>query len=148
VGQFIEWLDVGKGTFYRWRQRYGHGNEHNGNVPRDHWLDEWEKQAIVDFHDQNPLEGYRRLTFMMLDEDVVAVSPSSTYRVLKAAGRLARWNRKPSKKGKGFAQPGSPHRHWHPFGQRHRLHQRRRDILLFMHDSRRLQPVHRALGDS
>jgi putative transposase len=30
----------------------------------------------------NPLEGYRRLTFMMLDADVVAVSPSSVWRVL------------------------------------------------------------------
>ncbi|GMU39049.1 MAG: hypothetical protein AMXMBFR22_32400 [Phycisphaerae bacterium] len=34
-----------------------------------------------------PLEGYRRLAFMMLDADVVAVSPSSGYRVLKQAGR-------------------------------------------------------------
>lgn len=76
-------------------------------------MEEWEKQAIVKFHDAHPLEGYRRLTFMMLDEDVVAVSPSSVYRVLKAAGRIERWNRKPSKKGKGFAQPGTPHRHWH-----------------------------------
>lgn len=50
---------------------------------------------------------------MMLDQDVVAVSPSSTYRVLKAAGRLARWNRKPSRKGKGFVQPVRAHRHWH-----------------------------------
>lgn len=113
VGQFIEWLEIGKGKFYRWKQRYGHVNEHNCKIPRDHWLEEWEKQAIVKFHDEHPLEGYRRLTFMMLDEDVVAVSPSSVYRVLKAAGRIERWNRKPSKKGKGFAQPGAPHRHWH-----------------------------------
>jgi putative transposase len=35
-----------------------------------------------------PLEGYRRLAYMMLDADIVAVSPSSVYRVLKAAGKL------------------------------------------------------------
>lgn len=29
-------------------------------------------------------EGYQRLTYMMLDENVVAVSPSTPYRVLKA----------------------------------------------------------------
>jgi hypothetical protein len=29
-------------------------------------LKKWERDAIVDFHDRNPLEGYRRLTFMML----------------------------------------------------------------------------------
>jgi transposase InsO family protein len=59
------------------------------------------------------LEGYRRLTFMMLDADVVAVSPSSAYRVLKRAGRLDRHWLKPSKKGTGFVQPLAAHHHWH-----------------------------------
>jgi hypothetical protein len=34
--------------------------------------EQWEKDAIIDFHHQFPLEGYRRLTFMMLDRDIVA----------------------------------------------------------------------------
>jgi putative transposase len=46
-------------------------------------LELWEKEAIIDFHLKNPLEGYRRLTFMMLDADIVAVSPASVWRVLK-----------------------------------------------------------------
>lgn len=50
---------------------------------------------------------------MMLDADVVAVSPSTVYRVLRRAGLLDRWNRKPSSKGKGFKQPLKPHKHWH-----------------------------------
>ena len=45
----------------------GCSNEHNGWVPRDFWLELWEKEAIIEFHLKNPLEGYRRLTFMMLD---------------------------------------------------------------------------------
>jgi putative transposase len=52
-------------------------DEHNGWVPRDFWLEDWEKQAIGGFHLKNPLEGYWRLTFMILDADIVAVSPSS-----------------------------------------------------------------------
>jgi hypothetical protein len=52
--------------FYDWRQRYGCINEHNGWVPRDFWLELREKEAIIEFHLKNPLEGYRRLTFMML----------------------------------------------------------------------------------
>jgi transposase InsO family protein len=88
-------------------------NEHNGRIPRDHWLEDWEKEAIIRFHYEHPLEGYRRLTFMMLDADLVAVSPSSTWRVLSRAGLLQRWNPKPSRKGDGFAQPSAPHRHWH-----------------------------------
>jgi len=113
VGKFVLWLGVGGSKFYDWRQRYGRVNEHNGRIPRDFWLEQHEKQAIVDFHDRNPLEGYRRLTFMMLDQDVAAVSPSSVYRVLKAAGRLDRNRFSPSKKGTGFVQPLRAHQHWH-----------------------------------
>ena len=43
---------------------------------------------------------------MMLDRDIVAVSPSSTYRVLKGAGLLDCWKPKPSFKGTGFMQRG------------------------------------------
>jgi hypothetical protein len=59
------------------------------------------------FHLEHPLEGYRRLTFMMLDADVVAVSPSSVWRVLQQAGLLSRWKGRPSRKGSGFEQPRS-----------------------------------------
>lgn len=104
---------MGRSKYYDWAERYGRANEHNGSVPRDHWLEEWEKQKIVNFYRQYPLEGYRRLTYMMLDDGVVAVSPSSTYRVLKAAGLLARWSRRESKKGTGFEQPLRAHEHWH-----------------------------------
>jgi hypothetical protein len=112
-GWFIEWLDITASKFYDWRERYGNVNEHNGWVPRDFWLEDWEKQAIVGFHLKNPLEGYRRLTFMMLDADIVAVSPSSMWRVLSQAGLLSKCNGKPSKKGTGFAQPLGSHQHWH-----------------------------------
>jgi putative transposase len=109
----LGWMGLGKSKFHGWKERYGRVNEHNGKIPRDFWLEDWEKQAILDFHDQNPLEGYRRLTFMMLDDDVVAVSPASVYRVLKGAGRLDRKWQKPSKRGTGFVQPLRPHEHWH-----------------------------------
>jgi putative transposase len=113
VEKFVGWLGVARGKFFNWRTRYGKANEHNALVPRDHWLEAWERKAIIDFHGKNPLEGYRRLTFMMLDQDVVAASPSSVYRVLSAAGLLDRWNKKPSKKGTGFVQPLRAHEHWH-----------------------------------
>jgi len=111
--QLVAWIGLARSKYYDWKERYGQANEHNALVPRDHWLEQSEKQAILDFHRQYPLEGYRRLTFMMLDRNLVAVSPSSTYRVLKAAGLLEGWNPQPSKKGTGFLQPLVPHQHWH-----------------------------------
>jgi len=113
AGQFVGWLGITSSKFHDWCRRYGKVNEHNAWIPRDWWLDDWEKQAIIRFSFEYPLEGYRRLAFMMLDRDVVAVSPSSVYRVLKAAGRIGRSTNKPSKKGTGFHQPQKPHEHWH-----------------------------------
>jgi len=111
--RLISWIGIGRSKFHSWKERYGRVNEHNRWIPRDHWLEEWEKKAIVDFAQQHPREGYRRLTFMMLDQDIVACSPASVYRVLKGAGLLARFARKPSRKGQGFVQPLWPHEHWH-----------------------------------
>jgi len=113
AGRFLSWLGIGASKFYDWRQRYGRVNEHNGWIPRDFWLEAWEKEAIIQFHREHPLEGYRRLAFMMLDADVVAVSPASVWRVLRSAGLLSRWKAKPSRKGTGFEQPLVPHQHWH-----------------------------------
>ena len=53
------------------------------------------------------------LTYMMMDEDIVAVSPGTTYRVLSKRGLLNRWNQKSSSKGNGFKQPLEAYEHWH-----------------------------------
>jgi transposase InsO family protein len=111
--QLLGWLELGSSKFHQWKDRYGKASEHNGQVPRDWWLEDWEKEAILHYQDRHPLNGYRRLAFMMLDDDIVAVAPTSVYRVLKQAGRLDRRRFAPSKKGTGFVQPLRPHQHWH-----------------------------------
>ncbi len=115
IGQqrIVGWLGVNRSKFYEWKRRYGKANEHNGLVPRDFWLEPWEREAITAYFIDHPTEGYRRLTYMMMDEDIVAVSPATTYRRLKQAGLLALRKLKPSKKGTGFQQPLKPHEHWH-----------------------------------
>lgn len=111
--KMVNWIGITHSKYYDWRCRYGKVNEHNAWIPRDFWLADWEKQEIIAYYRDHPLEGYRRLTYMMIDDDIVAVSPSSVYRVLKNAGLMQRWNRKASKKGTGFQQPLKPHEHWH-----------------------------------
>jgi putative transposase len=109
----VRWIGITRRKFFDWKKRYGKVNEHNAKVARDHWLEKWEQSAICAYHQSHPLEGYRRMTFMMLDADIVAVSPANVYRVLSTAGLLDRWNQKPSKKGTGFHQPVRAHEHWH-----------------------------------
>jgi len=111
--RLVQWIGLGMSKYYDWQQRYGRVNEHHQLVPRDHWLEAWEREAIVAYHAQHPLEGYRRLTYMLMDADLVAASPATVYRVLKQAGCFARWNQQESRKGQGFQQPLAPHEHWH-----------------------------------
>ena len=111
--KMVKWIGIARSKYYHWRDRYGKVNEHNAWIPRDFWLTDPEKQAIIKYYHDNPLEGYRRLCYMMMDNDVVAASPSSVYRVLKNAELLNKWNRKESKKGTGFVQPLKAHEHWH-----------------------------------
>ncbi len=80
ITRIIGWLPPSRSKYAEWKKRYGKANEHNGKVPRDFWLEEHERAAIVEFHDKNPLEGYRRLTFMMLDQDPRADAASSAAR--------------------------------------------------------------------
>ncbi len=113
MARLLCWLGLCPRKFNRWKGRYGKANEHNAMIPRDHWIEPQEPTAIESFARDYPLEGYRRLTFMMLDHDVAAVSPATTYRVLKGAGLIGARHVAPSTKGKGFLQPLAPHDHWH-----------------------------------
>src|SRR5262249_35316012 len=113
VARFLPWIGITRSKYQDWIQRFGKVNEHNHWVPRDHWLTEDEMAHICTFARQHPLEGYPRMTFMMLDADVVACSPASVYRVLKKAGLLAGQSPVVTKKGTGFVQPLKPHQQWH-----------------------------------
>jgi len=111
--QLITWLGIPSSKYYDWCQRYAQPNGHNAQEPRQFWLLPAERQAILGFQAEHPDQGYRRLCFMMLDADVVAVSPSSVYRVLKRAGRIGAHHHVSSTKGQGFDQPRHAHAHWH-----------------------------------
>lgn len=111
--RLVGWMELARSKFYDWRERYGRLNEHNAWVPRDHWLERWEKEAIVAFHEENPEEGYRRLTYLNDRREPRGGQSQSRqvgiYRVLSEAGRLRRWKGKESLKGTGFVQPVGPH---------------------------------------
>lgn len=113
IDQFLTLLGLSKSKYYDWKARYSQPNIHNAPLPKKYWLFEWEQKAIIEYHFGHQDVGYRRLCFMMLDANVVAVSPSSVYRILKNAGLLRSGSKSPSKKGQGFDQPTSPHQHWH-----------------------------------
>jgi transposase InsO family protein len=113
-GLFLRHLGLRRNKFSSWESRHGKENFHNGKIHRDFWLEEWEKEKIAEYYRGHATEGYRAVTYRMMDEDIVAVAPSTVYRVLKSQGFFTRWNVRPdSRKGSGFQQPLKPHDHWH-----------------------------------
>jgi len=117
----IKMTGISRVKYYNWRKRLGMENSHNGSVPKAHWLTPEERQAIIDYarnyissNSYYLKDGYRRIAYMGLDENVFAVSPTSVYRVLSKAGLLNKWRGKHrSSKGSGYRQPDGPHREWH-----------------------------------
>ncbi len=57
---FVKWLGIYSAKWHSWKDRYGKANEHNARIPRDHWIEPHARQAIQDYHDRYPHEGYRR----------------------------------------------------------------------------------------
>lgn len=111
--ELMKLIDVRAGRYYEWKKRLGKFNQHNGKIPKSHWVLPQEREAILEYCKDKLEEGYRRLTYMMLDEDIAAVSPSSTYRILKEGQLLNRWSRSQASEKPGFTQPLYVHQHWH-----------------------------------
>jgi putative transposase len=114
VNKLLGIIGISSSKYYSWINRVDQPNNHNGIIPKRHWILPWERDAIINYAKTHIGEGYRRLTYMMIDDNIAAVSPSTTYRVLRSAGLLNRWNKvKKSSKGNGFDQPTTSHQHWH-----------------------------------
>lgn len=71
-----------------------------------------EVDAVLGYALRHPREGYRRLAWMLVDEDVAYLSPSSVYRILDDADLLSRWKRSRSA-GQRPAEPTGPNQRWH-----------------------------------
>ncbi len=52
--RLLGWAGLPASKFHSWKDRYGQVNRHNGQVPREWWIEDWEKQAILDYHTATP----------------------------------------------------------------------------------------------
>jgi len=72
-----------------------------------------ERAAICEFALRYPKIGYRKLTWMMADAQVVCVGESTVYRVLSEANLLSRWKRSERSPGEYHFRPSAPNQQWH-----------------------------------
>jgi len=114
INESLHILGLSRAIYFRWAATNGKRPRPPTLVPRGHCLMPEEREAIVAGKREHPEVGYRRLTYILLDEGIVAVPASSVYRVLKQAGLSSQWtggNNKAHKKG--FEQPQRVHEQWH-----------------------------------
>jgi transposase InsO family protein len=110
----IKTLGVKSSTYYNWfgRQEQCRLMDTKPVGRNPYRLLDWEKEAIVDFYMAHQENGYRRLTYMMIDQNIVYCSPSTVYRHLKGQGLLMRWA-EPRILGPKPALPTAPNQKWH-----------------------------------
>lgn len=113
--RILRCLGVAKSRYYEWRRRDRVARLDDlvpGARGSVHEILAEERAAIVAYALAHPRDGYRRLAWMMIDEDVAYVSPSSVYRILDDADALYRWKRS-ERRGTPPPEPEAPNERWH-----------------------------------
>lgn len=107
-------LGLKPSTYYNWscRQQKYCLTDQKPLAKNPYRLLDWEKQAIRDYYLEHQGHGYRRISYMMLDANIVSASPSTVYRYLKSEGLLMRWA-PPFTTGPRPALPTAPNQKWH-----------------------------------
>lgn len=115
IRRILRRLGLPKSRYYDWKRREDEALLADlAPVPRGspHGILPEEKAAVIRYALAHPKEGYRRLAWMMVDEDVAYLSPSSVYRILRDEDLLYRWKRSRSV-GEPPAEPNAPNERWH-----------------------------------
>lgn len=111
----IQQLGISRATYYRWKARQSRGQLEDrhpdlrgtpGPLPE-------EVAAVVEYAKLHPRDGYRRLCWQMVDEDVAYLSPSAVYRILDRHDLLYRWKRTSPSAGKRPKEASYPDEVWH-----------------------------------
>jgi putative transposase len=109
-------LGLSWSRYQRWRRLAVDGRSlvdgHGGGQQLDSPLPE-ERQAVIDHALAHPKDGYRRLAWQMIDQDVAYLSESAVYRILDSENLLCRWALPNRKGGDAPPRPTAPHQRWH-----------------------------------
>jgi transposase InsO family protein len=114
VSKTLNVMGISSSNYYRWCSEISNGSliDNRGRTPSlDRTLPE-EEQRLIAYALRHPQEGYRRLAWMMVDEDVVYLCPSTVYRILDKNDLLYRWKRS-SSVGIRPTKAQRPDERWH-----------------------------------
>ena len=112
IGRTLAALGVPRSVYYAWKARE-RLEDRKATPCRAYALLPEERSAICADALKFPRIGYRKLTWMMVDEAVAFVGESTVYRVLSEADLLSRWKRSTASTGEYHFRPNGPNQQWH-----------------------------------
>lgn len=109
VGDILERLGVRRSSYYRWRR----GTTRGRRCVTVHRVLDWERRAVMGYALRHAELRHRELAWRMVDEDVVSLSPTTVYRILKEEGLLRGWDgSKQRKEDRPYRRAGKPDGRW------------------------------------
>lgn len=107
-------LGVARSCYYRWCRELNNNRleDRRGRSPSLERALPEEEIAIIEYALKHPQDGYRRLAWKMVDENIVYLCPSTVYRILDRHDLLYRWKRSTSI-GDKPRKPEAPDERWH-----------------------------------
>lgn len=109
-------LGVSRASYYRWRRATRETSSASAAVPRSRAqpfeATEAERQAVLAYARKHPALRHRELAWRMVDEDVAYVSPSTVYRILKAANLVEPWRRRTKRRRADNEKASRPDERW------------------------------------
>lgn len=111
----LGYLGLPLSTYYRWRTRQVKGqlaDQYKAPINLDVPLAP-EIEAVLKYAISHPKEGYRRLSYMMIDDNVAYFSPSTVYRILSDNELLCRWKKSVKSTSPYNFTPTDAHQQWH-----------------------------------
>jgi transposase InsO family protein len=106
------WESTGARYLY-WKREASQKVAEIVRLPRNDSPLAWEVESVKEYALKHPKDGYRRLAWQMVDEDVVYLSESTVYRILQSLDLLYRWKRNSSSSGRRPPKADRPNQRWH-----------------------------------
>ncbi|MGK2965445.1 MAG: IS3 family transposase [Tepidiformaceae bacterium] len=97
VKRTLQQLGVSPASYYRWRKAAAGAKTLAASPPRPvqaYEATDEEKRAVRTYALRHPGIRHRELTWRMVDEEVVCLSPSTVYRILKGENLVCPWRRR------------------------------------------------------
>ena len=116
VRRTLRALGISPASYYRWRtvaaRRAAGGLGGRPRPVQPYEVLPEEREAVLQYALKHPELRHRELAWRMVDEDVVYLSPSTVYRILRAARLVCPWRRRRKRQRQEEEKPRRPDERW------------------------------------